>query len=413
MSDQTVKCPKCGKEFPVTEALTQQIVGRLRADFDETASKREREYEQALGKKDQELQAALVAERKRVEAQARSQAQDVVATELQDLRAQVTERNLQMQTARQKELDLLKRQRELEEQQTNLELDSARRLDEERKTIWAQAAAKSAEENLLKMREKELQLEQMRDQIDDLKKKAEQGPQQRQGEVMELVLEDALRAAFRYDEIETVKKGQKGGDILQHVAGAGGISAGTILWELKRTKAWTAGWIPKLKDDQRDAKAEIAVIVTEVLPSEVKTIGNVDGVWVSNFASAMGLATALRANLMSLADVRSALVGQQGKMEVLYGYLSGPQFKHRVEGIVEAFQAMKTDLDAEKRAMVKHWATREKQLEIVLKNTAGMYGDFQGVMGNALPVVQTLELPSGAGVCDQNRIKCLLLDPCL
>lgn len=396
MADQTVKCPKCGNEFPISEAFTQQIVGRLRADFDEAASKRQREYEQALGKKDQELQAALVAERKRVEAQARSQAQDVVATELQDLRAQVTERNLQMQTARQKELDLLKRQRELEELQKNLELDTARRLDEERKTIWAQAAAKSTEESLLKMREKELQLEQMRNQIDELKKKAEQGPQQRQGEVMELVLEDALRAAFRHDEIEAVKKGQKGGDILQHVARAGGVSAGTILWELKRTKTWTAGWIPKLKDDQRDAKAEIAVIVTEVLPSDMKTIGNVDGVWVSDFASAMGLATALRVNLMSLADVRSALVGQQGKMEVLYGYLSGPQFKHRVEGIVEAFQAMKADLDAEKRAMEKHWSKREKQIEIVVKNTAGMYGDFQGMMGNALPVVQTLELPSGA-----------------
>jgi hypothetical protein len=396
MADQTVKCPKCGNEFPITEAFTQQIVDRLRADFDEAARKRQREYEQTLNKKDQEFQAALVAERKRVEAQARAQAQDVVATELQDLRAQVTERNLQMQTARQKELDLLKRQRELEELQKNLELDTARRLDEERKTIWEQAAAKSTEESQLKMREKELQLEQMRGQIDELKKKAEQGPQQRQGEVMELVLEDALRAAFRYDEIEPVKKGQKGGDILQHVVGAGGISAGTILWELKRTKAWAAAWIPKLKDDQRDAKAEIAVIVTEVLPSDVKTIGNVDGVWVSDFASAMGLATALRANLISLADVRSALVGQQGKMEVLYGYLSGPQFKHRVEGIVEAFQAMKADLDSEKRAMEKHWSKREKQIEIVLKNTAGMYGDFQGIIGNALPVVQTLELPSGA-----------------
>lgn len=396
MADQTVKCPKCGNEFPITEAFTQQIVGRLRADFEETARKRQSEYDQALGKKDQELQAALVAERKRVESLARAQAQDTVAIELQDLRTQVTERNLQMQTARQKELDLLKRQRELEEKQKNLKLEAARKLDEERKTIWAQASAKSVEESQLKMREKELQLEQMRAQIDELKKKAEQGPQQRQGEALELVLEDALRAAFRFDEIEPVKKGQKGGDILQHVAGAGGVAAGTILWELKRTKTWAAGWIPKLKDDQRDAKAEIAVIVTEVLPADVKTIGNMEGVWVTDFASAMGLATVLRANLIALSDVRSALIGQQGKMEVLYSYLSGPQFKHRVEGIVESFKAMKADLDAEKRAMVKHWSTREKQLEIVLKNTAGMYGDFQGIIGNALPTVQTLVLTSGA-----------------
>lgn len=397
MSDQTVKCPKCGNEFPITEAFTQQIVDRLRSDFDEAARKRQREYEQALNRKDQELQTALAAERKRVEAQARAQAHDVVATELQDLREQVTERSQQVQAARQKELDLLKRQRELEEQQKNLELETARKVDAECKAIWEQAAAKSTEESQLKMREKELQLEQMRAQIDELKKKAEQGPQQRQGEVLELVLEDALRASFRLDEIEPVKKGQKGGDILQHVNGAIGGSAGTILWELKRTKTWTAGWIPKLKDDQRDAKAEIAVIVTEVLPADVKAIGNVDGVWVSDFASAMGLATSLRANLIALSDVRSALVGQQGKMELLYGYLSGPQFKHRVEGIVESFRAMKADLDAEKRAMEKHWAKREKQIEIVVKNTAGMYGDFQGIIGNALPVVQTLELPAGEG----------------
>ena len=395
MPEQTVKCPKCGFEIPLTEAFTQPIVDRLRTDYEADARKKKQEYDQALGKKEQELQAALVAERKRVEAQARAHAKDEVATEIQDLRAQVTEQNQQVQTARQKELDLLKRQRELEEQQKNLELETARKLDAERKTIWDQAAAKSTEESQLKMREKELQLEQMRAQIDELKKKSEQGPQQRQGEVFELVLEDALRASFRLDEIEPVKKGQKGGDILQHVNGAVGGSAGTILWELKRTKAWTAGWVPKLKDDQRDAKAEIAVIVTEVLPADVKTIGNVDGVWVCDFSSAMGLATALRSNLIALSDVRGALVGQQGKMELLYGYLSGPQFKHRVEGIVESFRAMKADLDAEKRAMEKHWAKREKQIEIVVKNTAGMYGDFQGIIGNALPVVQTLELPSG------------------
>ena len=235
----------------------------------------------------------------------------------------------------------------------------------------------------------------MRKQIEELKKRAEQGSQQRQGEALELVLEDALAAAFPMDKIEPVKKGQKGGDILHHVTTAAGVHAGTILWELKRTKSWSAGWILKLKDDQREAKAELAVIVTETLPADVTGIGNQDSVWVSDFSSALGLAMVLRQNLAALADVRAALVGQQGKMAILYKYLTGPQFRHRVEGILEAFKTMQSDLEAEKRAIEKHWAKRQKQIEIVLKNTAGMHGDFQGIIGNALPAVPILELPAG------------------
>jgi hypothetical protein len=395
MKEQTVKCPKCGYEIPLTEAFTQQIEDRLRADYEEAAKKRQAQYDQALKEKDKEIQAAIAAERPRVEAQARERAKEAFATELADLRQQVTERNQQMEAARQQELTLRKRQRELEEKQKTMELDVARKLDEERKGIWDQASAKTSEESQLKLREKELQLEQMRAQIEELKKKAEQGPQQRQGEVLELTLEEALGTAFRNDTIEPVKKGLKGGDILQHVMSVGGVHAGTILWEMKRTKMWAAGWVPKLKDDQRDAKAELAVIVTEVLPAGLKAIGNVDGVWVSDFASVMGLAMVLRHNLLAVADARSALVGQQGKMERLYEYLCGTHFRHRVEGIVEAFSAMKKDLDAEKRAMEKHWALREKQIEIVVKNTAGMYGDLQGLIGAALPTVPTLELPAG------------------
>jgi hypothetical protein len=395
MPEQNVKCPKCGFEIRLTEAFTQQITDRLRGDFEEAARRKQAQYDQALKDKEKELQAAIVAERTRVEAQARERAKDAVAVELEDLRTQVTERNRQMEEARQQELTLRKRQRELEETQKNIEVESARKLDEERKIIWAQAAAKTTEEGQLKLREKELQLEQMRSQIEELKKKAEQGPQQRQGEVLELAFEDALSAAFRFDEIEPIKKGQKGGDILHHVRTTVGGSAGAILWEFKRTKAWTDGWIAKLKDDKRDAKAELAVIVSEVLPGSVKAIGNVDGVWVSDFASALGLAMVLRHNLVALADARSALVGQQGKMEVLYEYLSGSQFRHRVEGIVESFSAMKAELDAERRSMERHWSKREKQIEIVVKNTAGMYGDFQGIIGNALPAVQTLELAAG------------------
>lgn len=167
-----------------------------------------------------------------------------------------------------------------------------------------------------------------------------------------------------------------------------------ILWESKRTKAWSEGWIQKLKDDQRLVKAEIAVLVTNVLPREINRFGQFDGIWVTDFQSAVGVATALRENLIQLTFVRNSIAGRNEKKDLMYDYLSGPQFRHRIEAIVESFVAMKEDLETEKRAIEKVWAKREGQINRVLKSTAGMYGDLQGIIGSALPDVKVLELPS-------------------
>ena len=397
MPDQSIVCPKCGAKIELTAAITQQIEEKLQAQFDGQAKQREADFKKTLAAKDKEAEEKIAEAREKLEAQAKKQAAETVAVELRDLKSQVAEQSDQLKKAQDKEIEFRKNLRELERREQNLKLEVERTLDAEREKIRKETVAKTDEDHRLKDREKDKKLEEMKEQIEDLKRKAEQGSQQAQGEVLELELEEALRGMFRYDEVEPVAKGKKGGDVVQTVKTNTGQSCGIILWESKRTKNWADGWVPKLKDDLRAAKADMAVIVTEMLPAGVKHIGQVDGVWVVDFASVAGLALALRQNLIEIAQARSALVGQKGKMEHLYNYLSGPEFRRRVEGIVEAFVNMKTDLDAERRAMEKNWAKREKQIERMMHNTAGMYGDMEGIIGAALLPVQMLELPAGDG----------------
>lgn len=219
---------------------------------------------------------------------------------------------------------------------------------------------------------------------------------QTQGEVLELDLESLLKSQFPVDEIEPVPKGIKGADIVQRVHDRGGRFCGTIIWESKHTKAWNDGWLSKLKDDQREVKAEIAVLVTETMPKGIERFSQVGGVWVTSYVLSIALASVLRTSLIDLAQLKSSLVGKSEKMEVLYNYLSGSEFRQRIEAIVESFQSMKEDLEQEKRATVKMWAKREKQIERVVTNTAGMYGDMEGIIGTSLPHIRSLELTEGS-----------------
>jgi hypothetical protein len=234
----------------------------------------------------------------------------------------------------------------------------------------------------------------MRKQIDELKKKSELGSQQAQGEVLELDLENILKSCFSHDNIEPVPKGIKGADVLHRVHSHSGHFCGTIVWETKRTKAWSDKWIAKLKEDQRRVKGEIAIILTTTLPKDVRSFAHINGVWVTDYSSMVGLATAIRMGLIEIANTKQAAVGKKGKMEVVYNYLSGSDFKQKVEAIADAFKDMKDDLEKEKKAFTKHWAKREKQLELVITNTAGMYGDIHGIIGTSLPEIKLLEIES-------------------
>ncbi|MBI5878369.1 MAG: DUF2130 domain-containing protein [Chloroflexi bacterium] len=383
MAEQSIICPHCNKKILLSKALTGQIEEKLRRSYEAEAKEHEREIESDFKQK-------LAAEKRNAE----KRAKESLAIELAELRQQVSEKNDELDKARQQELDLRKRQRELEKKEQAMELEIARKLDEERRKVQEEVATRLTEENRVKDLEKDKQLADMRKQIEDLRRKAEQGSQQTQGEAVEIELEELLRMNFPYDQIEPVAKGVKGADVVQRVHTPSGQYCGTIVWESKNTKAWSDGWIPKLKDDQRALRAEIAVLASVALPKEVTHFANVDGVWVTDFPTRVGVASALRTNLTQVAMARLAAEGKSGKMEMLYGYLSGTEFKQRVEAIVESFVTMKEDLERERRAMETSWSKREKQIERVTRNVAGMYGDMQGIIGATLPKIEYLELPS-------------------
>jgi hypothetical protein len=327
-----------------------------------------------------------------LEQESNQKAKESVALELKDLNEQLKEKENKLQESQKAELEFRKQRRELEEKQKSIELEMARKLDEEREKIREETVKSVSEQQRLKDLEKDKKISDMLRQIEELKRKAEQGSQQMQGEVLELELEEILITNFPLDQIEPVAKGKKGADILQKVHNQHGQFCGSIIWESKRTKLWNDLWIEKLKDDQREAKAEIAVLVTTALPKGVNHFALINGVWVTSYSLAVCLAVSLRMNLIQVANAKMSAVGKYEKMEVLYGYLSGPEFGQRVEAIANAFVSLKNDLDQEKRAMNKIWAKREKQIDRVINNISGMYGDMQGIIGASLPQIKSLEL---------------------
>ena len=370
--NETIKCPNCDELFELSEAISYDIEKRIK-------KKHEIEIEE---------------KRKAFEEKAKKDAYESVTLELSDLREQLEEKTRNLKEARKQELELLKKQRELQEKEENMELEVTRKLDEERQKILEKATGKFEEEHRLKDAEKDKKLNDMKKQIDELKRKSEQGSQQTQGEVLELDLENILKKSFTHDNIEPVPKGIKGADVLHKVHSPSGQFCGTIVWETKRTKAWSDKWIAKIKEDQRRVKGEIAVILTTVLPKDVRSFAHINGIWVTDYSSIVELATAIRMGLIEVAKTKQAAVGKKEKMEVVYNYLSGSDFKQKVEAIVEAFKAMKEDLEKEKKAFSKSWAKREKQLELVITNTAGMYGDIHGIIGTSLPEIKLLEIES-------------------
>ncbi len=393
MPDQYITCPKCGNKIQLTEAFTHDIEEKLRSQFESEIKKKDAELKRAIENKDKEFQETLSRERTKLEIQAKKQAQESISIEIKDLKEQLQEKSKQLEASQQQELELRKRQRDLEEKERNLKLEVARTLDAERKNIREQAIKDISEEQRFKEAEKDSQLAAMREQIEVLKRKAELTSQQLQGEVQEIELETILSQQFKHDTIEPVAKGVRGADVMQLVHDERGQLCGKIIWESKRTKSWSDGWMQKLKDDQRASKAEIAVIVSSTLPKEINRLGYYDGVWVTDFPSSIGLATALRISLIQVAYARNAMVGKNEKTESIYKYLTGSEFAQRVQGIVESFVSLKEDLETEKRAMEKIWAKRDGQITRVLKNTSGMYGDLQAIIGSALPEVKVLELP--------------------
>ena len=413
MPEPTIICPQCKTEIKLTESLAAPLLEATKRDFeqrlaqkDAEAAKRDaalREREALLAKSqerfEEQVADKLKLERSKIVAEEARKARLALANDLDQKSKEIREiqeilkhKDEKLAEAQKVQADLLRKQRELDDAKRELDLTIEKRVQEGLAATRDQAK-KEAEEGLkFKVMEKEQTIASMQKQIEELKRRAEQGSQQLQGEVQELELEAMLISKFPLDQISPVAKGEHGGDVLHRVAGSFGQACGTILWESKRTKNWSDGWLIKLREDQRQAKAEIAIIVSQALPKEVEAFEFIDGVWVTHPKVALPLAIAMRNTLMEVAGARQASEGQQTKMEMVYQYLMGPRFRQRVQAIVEGFSSMKEDLDKERKVIMKQWAKREEQIDRVMMATVGMYGDLQGIAGKTLQEIEGLEL---------------------
>lgn len=414
MADQVINCPHCNGEIELTQSLAAPLIEETRRQFQSQLAAKEAEF----GKKAEELRSqkeALAKAREQFEDEVtnrvkveRSQivvaeakkARELAAMELQtkekeaaELREQLESNNLKLAAAQKQQAELLRLQRELGEKERELDLTIEKKVQAGLADVRTKAKQEAEDALKLKVSEKDQQIAAMNKTIEELKRKAEQGSQQTQGEVLELQLEDILRARFPMDSIEPVAKGELGADLVQRVNASIGSPAGTILWETKRTKNWQDGWLPKLREDQRRANADIALVISSALPKSVETFDLIDGVYVAHPRCALPVAAALRESLIAVNSTRVLQQGQATKAEQIYQYLTGTRFRQRLEAIVERFTEMKEDLDKERKSMIRAWAKREAQLLSVIDSTVGMYGDLQGIAGKAMPGIESLEMP--------------------
>ncbi len=427
MSDVKIDCPHCHKSFKLNETLAAPLVEETRRKFEREFEEKEEKLEERrkafadeqeaaakLRKQLQKERDELVKEKEQIDEQVAEQVKEQRAAIERDalkkakqkfdeklaerdeqkaeLEVAIKEKDEKLTEARKAEVEFRKKQRELDDKMKAADVDVEKRVSEALAPEREKAKKDAEEQQRLKMMEKDKIIEDQKLKLAEAQRKLEQGSQQLKGEVQELDLEQILSAKFPQDTIEPVGKGEHGGDVSHRVRNPVGQECGTILWESKRTKAWSDAWLTKLRGDQRAAKAEIAIIVSETLPKDVSTFQSIDGVLVVARSCVLPIAMVMRQQLIEVCGARQAGEGQQTKMELLYQYLTGPSFRHRVEAIVEAFSCMHEELAKEKKAMTAQWAKREKQIEIVMKSTVGMWGDLQGIAGKTLQVIEGLDV---------------------
>ncbi|MCE3229258.1 MAG: hypothetical protein K0S32_3809 [Bacteroidetes bacterium] len=397
-NNSTVKCPNCGHEFEASESIKHELQEKFRKEATEWRAKKEEEFK----KKEEAFQKTLSGA---LEEQKTSLSENIKKSLTSDFENQIKllsesnkENEEKLKAARLKELEFLKKEQELKNKEAEMEILLQKKLNEERTSLTETIKKQEQERTGLVIREYEMKLEDEKKKLEDQKKlieemqrKAEQGSMQLQGEVQELALEELLRTAFPFDTIEEVAKGVKGADCMLHVKNSLAQPCGKIIYESKRTKAFTNEWIEKLKVDMRSQQADIAIIVTETLPKDMTTFGFKDGVWICRFAEVKPLSFVLRDSLIR---INTALVTQENKgekMQMLYSYLTGNEFRQSIEAVMEGFFSLKEGITKEKVQMEKIWKEREKQLEKVLNNTAQFYGSIKGIGGNAIGDIKLLE----------------------
>jgi hypothetical protein len=389
MNGPLITCPNCGTEIKLTEALTAPLHAKLEAAHQAELARMQAHFR---GEAEARLKVLVDEAEKKVRADA--------SFEKQVLERQLADERGRREAAQRAELALRHEKSALENRARELDLEVARRLDTEKQQLAESLRRGFAERHDLKLREKEKLIEDLRRALDEAKRKTEQGSQERQGEVLEIDVQGELERRFPHDVISPVPKGVRGADLVQEVRD-GVRACGLIVWETKNTKRWQAGWLDKLKEDQRAVRAGLAVLVSAALPDGIAEFGRIDGVWIASLRAWPALALALREQLIRVAFAHAASEGKHEKMEFLYQYLAGEQFRGRVQAIVEAFTTLQSQLNRERASMERIWKEREKQIERVLVNTAGMYGEVRGIVGSSLPGIAMLELETAAGAIEK------------
>ena len=426
MTNQTtIKCPNCNTEIDINEVLYHQLENKyknehlaekkkLEAEIEakrkeykthlDSLKAKEEEFKEQKEKFEEEIKKAtqiqLKAERVKLQEELRKEILDEQSESMAMLQKQLEEKSNQVKELNVAKAQIGQLQREKEEMESSIMAKAELALNEKLKLEKEKIQKATDEQNELKLRQKDEQLRQLQEQLQIAQRKAEQGSMQLQGEVQELAIEEWLKEKYPFDTIDEVKKGARGADCMQIVHTRESQNCGKIYYESKRTKDFQKSWIEKFKADMREKGADIGVLVTDVMPSDMQRMGLYEGIWICSFEEFKGISAVLREQIIKIHHAMKSQENKTDKMSLLYGFLTSNEFKMQIEAIVEAFTTMQSDLDSEKRSMQRIWKQREKQIEKVLDNTINMYGSIRGIAGNAIGNIKALELGYSGDVID-------------
>lgn len=410
-SNEQIKCPNCGTNIDVTNILSHQLEAELQAKFqaqlqserskmneleeklrdEKMAFEENKKHEKELFQ--EQLEKSLKEERRNIEEKLKVKLAEEQRSQFEALQQELNEKSTQVSELNKTKAEVERLKREKDEAQSIAQLAAETKMNEI--LLLEKEKIKKLVEDSNELRIKELQkmLEDQKTLTEEMKRKQEQGSMQLQGEVQELAIEEWLSAQFPLDTIEEIKKGARGGDCIQIVNTRSDQNCGKIYYESKRTKEYQAGWIPKFKADMREKGADIGILVTEAMPSDLDRMGMKDGVYVCTYEEFKGLSGVIRETMIQVHAALGSQVNRGDKMHMLYDFLTSTNFRMQVEAIVEGFTAMKDGLETEKRSMQRIWKEREKQIEKVIINTIDMHASIRGIAGNAIQSVKALELP--------------------
>lgn len=404
-----IKCPGCGQKFAMELAVSEEYKKELRDKMLSFTKTKEEEFQrktEELAKKTIQLEVSFEQRLNEEKKQAQQQIEESMRrkisqdyeNEMKMLRQANFDNEEKLKSSRMTELEFLKKEQELKNKEADLDIQLQRTLHAEREALTDQIRKQELERTSLRESEFQLKLKELEKQLDDQKKlaeemrrKADQGSMQLQGEVQELLLETILKEHFPFDQVQEVAKGIEGADCIQLVRSAGGKECGKIIYESKRTRNWNNSWVDKLKIDMRQTGADMAILVTQAFPKGMERFGTRDGIWICSYAEVASVATVLRNAVMCVSDARKSEENKGEKMQMLYAYISGNEFRQQIEAIAESFQFLQNSINKERIQMEKNWKEREKQLQKAFINTVHMYGSMKGILGASVSEIPLLE----------------------